>query len=63
MTDTDKFKSTLQSKLLKARSPKDSRKLVLLFSDLLTKCLSMDPAKRISCKDALRHDFFINQDE
>ena len=58
-TDTEIFKSNgLQSKLLKARSPKDSRKQVLLFSDLLSKCLSMDPNKRISCKEALRHDFF-----
>jgi len=59
MTDTEIFKSNaLQSKLLKARSPKDSRKQVLLFSDLLSKCLSMDPNKRITCKEALRHDFF-----
>ena len=59
MTDTEVFKSNgLQSKLLKARSPKDSRKQVLLFSDLLAKCLSMDPNKRITCKEALHHDFF-----
>ncbi|KAG7362112.1 serine/threonine protein kinase [Nitzschia inconspicua] len=54
----DTFKPTLQSKLLKARSPKDSRNEVLRFSDLLSKCLVLDPSKRITVKAALQHDFF-----
>jgi serine/threonine protein kinase len=54
----DTFKPTLQAKLLKARSPKDSRTDVLKFSDLLTKCLVLDPNKRISVKAALQHEFF-----
>jgi serine/threonine-protein kinase PRP4 len=52
------FKPSLQSKLLKARSPKDSRMEVLKFSDLLSKCLVLDPSKRITVKAALQHDFF-----
>jgi serine/threonine protein kinase len=54
----DTFKPTLQAKLLKARSPKDSRTDVLKFSDLLSKCLVLDPNKRISVKAALQHEFF-----
>jgi serine/threonine protein kinase len=52
------FKPTLQSKLLKARSPKDTRTQVLQFSDLLSKCLVLDPSKRITVKAALQHGFF-----
>ena len=59
LSHTDsKFMSSLQSKLLKARSPKDSRTDVLKFSDLLSKCLILDPIKRITVKEALQHDFF-----
>lgn len=54
----DTFKPSLQSKVLKARSPRDSRTQVLLFSDLLIKCLTIDPSRRISVKAALQHDFF-----
>jgi serine/threonine protein kinase len=54
----DTFRPTLQSKLLRARSPKDSRTDVLKFADLLTKCLILDPNKRISVKAALHHEFF-----
>jgi len=52
------FKPTLQSKLLKAKSPKDSRADVLRFADLLTKCLVLDPSRRTSVQAALKHDFF-----
>lgn len=52
------FQPTLQSKLLKARGPKDSRTQVLKFADLLCKCLILDPTRRITVKDALQHDFF-----
>jgi serine/threonine-protein kinase PRP4 len=52
------FTPTLQSKLLKAKSAKDSRTLVLQFSDLLQKCLTLDPTRRIAVKMALQHDFF-----
>lgn len=53
------FPSTpLSKKLLKAKSAKDSRTMVLRFSDLLQKCLALDPSRRISLKDALQHDFF-----
>jgi serine/threonine-protein kinase PRP4 len=48
----------LSKKILKAKSAKDSRTQVLRFSDLLQKCLALDPSRRISLKDALQHDFF-----
>ena len=73
VTDTTTIKSTsnnrnmvkfplgtpISTKLLKAKSTKDSRKMVYQFIDLLTKCLMLDPNRRISLKDALRHEFFI----
>ena len=49
---------SLQTKLLKAKSAKDDRTLVLRFSDLLKKCLALDPTRRISVKAARIHDFF-----
>ena len=39
-------------------SAKDDRTLVLRFSDLLKKCLALDPTRRISVKAARTHDFF-----
>ena len=53
------FHASLQSKLLKAKSAKDSRVLVLGFADLLQKCLTLDPTRRIPVKVALQHDFFF----
>ena len=49
----------LATKLLRAKSAKDTRKMVHQFIDLLTKCLILDPSRRIGLKDALRHEFFI----
>lgn len=48
----------LHNKLLKARAAKDSRVLVMQFSDLLQKCLTLDPNRRMDLRDALRHEFF-----
>lgn len=48
----------LHPKLLKAKSSKDSRTFVSHFSDLLQKCLALDPTRRMDLKDALRHEFF-----
>lgn len=48
----------LPQKLNKAKSAKDARKMVQQFSDLLGKCLALDPTRRIALKEALRHDFF-----
>lgn len=58
LANNSMLQPSLQSKLLKARSPKDSRAQVLQFSDLLSKCLVLDPSKRITVKAALQHDFF-----
>jgi serine/threonine-protein kinase PRP4 len=55
------FSATLQSKLLRAKSPKDTRTEILLFADLLTKCLLLDPSKRVSVRAALKHGFFVRQ--
>lgn len=57
--DNQTFPSVpLSKKLLKAKSAKDSRTMVVRFSDLLRKCLALDPSRRISLKDSLQHDFF-----
>ena len=48
----------LQQLLLKSKSPTDSRPLVLLFSDLLHKCLALEPTRRSSIVAAVKHDFF-----
>ncbi|KAL7577616.1 hypothetical protein ACA910_015135 [Epithemia clementina (nom. ined.)] len=48
----------LHPKIVKAKSLKDSKALVLEFSDLLHKCLALDPSRRLSVKDALQHKFF-----
>ena len=58
--NSNKFPSAtpLNSKLLRAKSAKDARSMVVQFSDLLQKCLALDPTRRIAIKDALRHPFF-----
>jgi serine/threonine-protein kinase PRP4 len=48
----------LAQRLKKAKSSKDSRKMIQHFTDLLTKCLALDPTRRIVLKEALRHEFF-----
>lgn len=40
-----------------AKSNDDETKLLLSFVDLLDKCLSLDPAKRLTPRDALIHPF------
>jgi serine/threonine-protein kinase PRP4 len=56
----DKFllATPLNQQLLKAKSAKDTRALVNRFSDLLQKCLALDPTRRVPLKDALQHEFF-----
>jgi len=34
---------------------------VLKFADFLNRCLALDPARRLSVRDALRHDFFVRK--
>ena len=34
---------------------------VLKFADFLNRCLALDPARRLSVRDALRHEFFIKK--
>lgn len=50
----------LRTRLLPPTSVKlkdDENKMLMSFIDLLDKCLSLDPAKRISPKEALVHPF------
>jgi serine/threonine-protein kinase PRP4 len=37
----------------------DELKMMLSFVDLLDKCLQMDPARRISPREALLHPFLV----
>jgi serine/threonine-protein kinase PRP4 len=61
-SEKEKFplKTPLGPKILKARSAKDSRVMVQQFSDLLQKCLTLDPSRRIELREALRHPFFAS---
>jgi serine/threonine protein kinase len=34
---------------------------VLKLADFLNRCLSLDPARRLSIREALRHDFFMKK--
>lgn len=34
---------------------------VLKFADFLTRCLALDPARRLSVRDALKHEFFMKK--
>ena len=45
--------------LLRSRSATDSRTDVQKFGDFLSKCLALDPMKRMNVDEALAHDFFV----
>lgn len=47
--------------LLRSRSSTDSRGEVQKFGEFLSKCLALDPVKRITVDDALKHDFFTTK--
>ena len=53
----DKPQVDMRTKLLAHKSKDDNRKLVLLLQDLLDKMLTLDPNKRISVREALKHPF------
>lgn len=57
LMDTVKTKHDLGSSLMAAKSSTDDRKLVLELRNLLERMLALDPAKRISVRDALAHPF------
>ena len=48
--------------ILRSRSGSDKRGDVLKFSDFLSRCLTLDPGKRICLDDALQHDMFVSND-
>lgn len=37
---------------------KEQRGEILKFADLLSKCLALDPTRRVSIEDGCKHDFF-----
>ena len=47
----------LTAVLMKAKAASDDRSMVLHLADLLDKIFTLDPAKRISVKEALHHPF------
>lgn len=55
--DNVKAKNDLGSSLMAAKSSTDDRKLVLELRNLLERMFTLDPAKRISVREALAHPF------
>lgn len=47
----------LQAILMKAKAASDDRIMVQHLADLLEKIFTLDPAKRISVREALHHPF------
>lgn len=56
-TDSQNFESVLHVRKLQRIEDIVSKK-DYQFKDLLRRCLTVDPDKRISCSEALRHKFF-----
>jgi len=50
----------LTSMLRSAKAGGDDGQLVMAFAQLLDQCLVLDPSKRISVHDALKHTFFVS---
>lgn len=48
----------LSTVLLSSKAGADDRMLVNKLTDLLEKCLILDPSKRLKVSDALKHPFF-----
>ncbi|GAB9463515.1 Cmgc/dyrk/prp4 protein kinase [Globisporangium polare] len=57
LMDNVKAKNDLGSSLMAAKSSTDDRKLVLELRNLLERMFTLDPAKRISVREALAHPF------
>jgi serine/threonine-protein kinase PRP4 len=51
----------LNAKLMAKKAADDDKKTVALLKDLLDKMLVLDPAKRITAKEALSHPFIRNK--
>jgi serine/threonine-protein kinase PRP4 len=48
----------LSSILLSSKAGADDRSLVVKLTDLLEKCLALDPLKRLKVSEALKHPLF-----
>jgi serine/threonine-protein kinase PRP4 len=57
LMDTIKPRNDLAGSLMAAKSATDDRKQVLELRSLLDRMFTLDPAKRISVRDALAHPF------
>lgn len=55
--ETIKTKNDLAGALMAAKSATDDRKQVLELKSLLDRMFTLDPAKRISVREALAHPF------
>ena len=51
----------LKNILLSSKAGADDRKTVAALADLLDKCLGLDPSKRPSVNEILKHEFFHNK--
>jgi len=51
----------IQQSILRSKSTNDDRGDVIKFADFLSRCLTLDPSKRISLEDALEHDLFLKK--
>ena len=50
----------LETTLLSSKAGADDRKMVVQLADLLDKCLTLDPGKRCSVNEALKHALFTS---
>ncbi|KAL7512185.1 hypothetical protein ACHAXN_010357 [Cyclotella atomus] len=56
-----KADSRLPQVLLRANGSASERVEVLKFADFLSRCLALDPARRLTVRDALKHEFFLKK--
>jgi serine/threonine protein kinase len=50
----------LTSVLRSSKAGADDSKMVAALTDLLEKGLTLDPSKRLTCSEALKHPFFAS---
>ena len=58
LVDVNSVTSDLRAVLQSSKTGGDDRRIVMNLCELIESCLVLDPAKRISVQEALRHPFF-----